>query len=408
VLASDGREQSDGSLIAARLVAARLGVPFEVVTVLEPLPVYGTSDGDELAALAEVDRRPIREARVRRQIETLTPQGEHWLLHVRYGSFAHEVAAVARERAASLVVVGAAPHHRLGFVVAGARAAQLLHILDCPVLSTAPEFTGVPSRTVVATDFAPPSIRAAEATLRLLEAGDTLTLVHAVPVYDAYIPPSPPLTSDSRARAESSMSHLRSALALRAPAGVTLKTHIIDGGVEWDLIEYARAQGAGLIAVGTHGPGVWERLFVGSSASSILHAAKSSVLACPPPPAADRVRLQLQATDTVTLPRQDDWQTFLTDVSTRNAGRTASLEIDDPDLGAQIQGVGLRFTGAAYDPHDDRVELMFGSGPHSTQHLTHTIGSVTNLALLGGADGRDRALEVHQQRESTILTFAVE
>jgi hypothetical protein len=64
--------------------------------------------------------------------------------------------------------------------------------------------------------------------------------------------------------------------------------------------------------------------------------------------------------------------------------------------------------GAAYDPHDGRVELMLGNGPNSTQHLTHTIGCVKNVALLRGGDSRDRALEIHQQHGSAILTFTSE
>jgi hypothetical protein len=114
----------------------------------------------------------------------------------------------------------------------------------------------------------------------------------------------------------------------------------------------------------------------------------------------------LQAAGTVTLARKDEWPRLLAEVSKRNTGRTASLEIDDPDMGAQMQAVGLRLTGAAYDPHDGRIELMFGNAPHSTQHLTHTIGNVKRVALLRGPDGRDRALEVHQQHGSAILTFA--
>ena len=95
------------------------------------------------------------------------------------------------------------------------------------------------------------------------------------------------------------------------------------------------------------------------------------------------------------------------EVSTRNAGRTVSLEINDPDLGAQVQAVGLRLAGAAYDPHDKQVELTLENAPHSTHHLTHTVGYVKKVALLGGADGRDRALEIHQQHGSTILTFSL-
>ena len=166
-----------------------------------------------------------------------------------------------------------------------------------------------------------------------------------------------------------------------------------------------RTHHIGLIAVGTHGPGILERL-IGSSAATILHGITYSVLACPPPPVSDRVRLRLQATDTMALPRQDEWGGLLAEVSTRNAGRMASLEIDDPDVGAQMQAVGLRLTGAAFDPHDGRVELMFGNAPHSTQHLTHTIGGVKSVALLRGPDGRDRALEIQQKRGSAILTFA--
>ena len=201
------------------------------------------------------------------------------------------------------------------------------------------------------------------------------------------------------------MSKLRAALASRAPAGVKIGMEVMEGTVELEFIDYVRKHHVGMVAAGTHGPGVLERL-IGSSVATILHDASFSVLACPPPPASDRARLRLLATDTVTLPRQDEWAGLLAEVSTRNAGRTVSLEIDDPDVGAQMQAVGLRLAGAAYDPHDGRVELMLGNGPNATQHLTHTIGGVKSVALLRGADGWDRALEVHQQHGSAILTFA--
>ena len=405
LLACDGREQSDGSLIAARLIAARLGVPVEVVTVLEPLPIYNTDDSDALSVLAELDLRPIRETRVRQQIATWMPPGESWRLHVRYGSLIREIAAVARERAASLVVVGSAPHSRLGSIIAGTRAAHLLRILDCPVLSAAPEFTGIPSHAVVAIDFAPPSIRAAESMLCLLGAGATLTLVHVIPLIELWMTDSAGLMASAQSHARVSMSKLRAALASRAPAGVTIRSEIMVGAIELEFIEYVRQHHIAMVAVGTHGPNVLERL-IGSGAATILHDASYSVLACPPPPVGDRARLQLQTTDTVTLPRPDEWASLLSEVSTRNAGRTASLEIDDPDIGAQMQAVGLPFAGVAYDRHDGRVELMFGNAPRSMQHLTHMIGAITKVALLRGSDGRDRALEIHQQHGSTIVTFA--
>ncbi len=406
LLACHGREQSDGSLIAARLVAARLGVPVEVVTVLEPLPIYN-DDSDALSVLAELDLRPIREARVRHQIETWTPPGESWHLHVRYGSTTREIAAVARERAASLIVVGSSPHNRLGTTIAGTRAAQLLRIVDCPVISAAPEFTGIPSHAVVAVDFAPPSIRAAESMMCLLDAGATLTLVHMLPLVEYWLADPVAVAANARSRAQVAMVKLRNSLASRAPAGVKIGAEIVEGTIELEFAEYLQSHRIGMVAVGTHGPKLLERL-LGSGAAIILHGITYSVLACPPPPVADRVRLRLEASDTVTVPRQDEWGTLLAEVSTRNAGRKSSLEIDDLDLGAQMQAVGLRLTGAAYDPHGGLVELMFGNAPPSTQHLTHTIGDVKSVALLRAPDGRDRALEIHQQRGSVILTFAPE
>lgn len=406
LLATDGTEQSDALLIAARIVATRLGVAFEVVTVIEPLPIYTGSGDDELPMFMEEDRRSTREGRVRNYVETLTSPRESWRLHVRYGSVAHEIAGVARERAASLVVVGAAPHRRFGFTVAGARAAQLLPNVDCPVLSAAPDFTGLPVHAVAAIDFGPPSIRATNAVVELLESGATLTLIHVVRVLDPDPATSKALTERARLSATASLGHLRAALASRAAAGVTIDARIVEDGVIEGVIEWARTRGVGLVAVGTHGPSVLQRLFVGCTAAGILHAAECSVLACPPPAAADRLQLQLEAADTVTMPRRDDWAALLTEVSTHNAKRTASLEIDDPDIGAQIQGAGLQFMGATSDPHDGRVELMLASGQHRTQHLTRTISGVESVALYRGPDGRDRALEVRQKHGATILTFA--
>src|SRR5262245_26679907 len=41
LLATDGMGRSGASVIAARLLSERLGVPLEVVTVLEPQALYG-------------------------------------------------------------------------------------------------------------------------------------------------------------------------------------------------------------------------------------------------------------------------------------------------------------------------------------------------------------------------------
>ena len=73
LLATDGTEETDAPLIAARALAARLHLPLEVVSVLEPMPIYSGSGDAELPLLMEVDRRLVREASVRRYVDILTP-----------------------------------------------------------------------------------------------------------------------------------------------------------------------------------------------------------------------------------------------------------------------------------------------------------------------------------------------
>src|SRR5690606_32733277 len=114
LLAVDGNELSEGPAIAAKLLAERLDVPLELVTVLEPASLYGNVNmiPSATAALVEATRRDDR-------IEVVEEYAARFLnmtpaprIHVRYGSVARTIAAAAREIRASAIVVGASPHHR--------------------------------------------------------------------------------------------------------------------------------------------------------------------------------------------------------------------------------------------------------------------------------------------------------
>ena len=54
-------------------------------------------------------------------------------------------------------------------------------------------------------------------------------------------------------------------------------------------------------------------------------------------------------------------------------GRRGTLEIDDPDIDAQAQVIDYPLLGAAYDPHDECVEIMFGDTEHgrAASHPRH-------------------------------------
>jgi hypothetical protein len=129
------------------------------------------------------------------------------------------------------------------------------------------------------------------------------------------------------------------------------------------------------------------------------------VLACPPLPATDALGLHLRAWGGATTHDRATWGALLDGLTTRNAGRRVTIEVDDPAFGAQLQGVGLAFIGATYDAHDGRVDVMLTNGESRTQHLTRTMAGVESLAFCADPTGRDHALEIRQGRAATLVLF---
>jgi hypothetical protein len=84
----------------------------------------------------------------------------------------------------------------------------------------------------------------------------------------------------------------------------------------------------------------------------------------------------------------------------RNMARRTRVEIDDPLIGALSQEVDLPLLGVAYDPRDQRVEVIVGDpgGPR----LTHSIAHVTGIDLLREGE-RDRTLRVSHGDAQTLL-----
>ena len=407
LLACDGSGKSGAPVIVARLLADRLGLPLEVVTVLEPQAIYSVALGGTLIYLPGVEgaRRNLRIEVVREYVSRFSGDAAPVPVHTRFGGIAFEVAEVARARGASFIVVGAAPHQRLNRFIAGERAVQVLREATSPVLSVPPGITMLPRKIVVAVDFAPASIRAAQAALLLLADGGTLTLLHLLSPLMGDAPLRDSLGRDPATAVRTMFERLRAELRPYVPANVTVETHVHTADAVAGIVASAATLGADVVAVGTHGPRLLERLFIGSVASSVMHAAPQSVLAAPPPPPAEALEFWLRISGTATSGRPRDWMEALDGFTRRNRGRPATLEVDDPQFGAQVMGRGYVLTGVTYDPHDHRAEIMLGDPNNPRRHLMHSIPNVESVAMTMDETGHE-ALELRHGRGQTLVLVA--
>jgi Family of unknown function (DUF5335) len=97
------------------------------------------------------------------------------------------------------------------------------------------------------------------------------------------------------------------------------------------------------------------------------------------------------------------WTRVLKDFSRRNAGRATRLEIDDREFGAQWGELDLHLRGVAYEPRFRRVEIMLSEGSAPTDHLTHSIEGVSDVAVQQDGAGRDQTLRIAHPGGQTLL-----
>lgn len=403
LLAIHGGEESTAAIEAARDVAERLGVSLRVVTVGETIRMFGAPDLLPATTLAPVSVEPQLDL-VRRRVGGIVPSALDWSVESRFGSPAREIARAARDSTASFVVVDAAPRRGLRRVVAGVRALQIVGRVPCPVLSVN-QWPGRPGVVVAATDFSPAGIGATREAIGLAAADARVILVHvpwAIPLEHAVRDQSGALLGgDPPAHFARLLAHLEPHI----PPSMTVETRTVDGSVVSSILAVAEEVHADLIAVGTHGPGPVERFFVGSTAAGLVHAGLCPVLVAPPPPASEFVRLELAMTGDAMADDPGSWSGILAAASRRNAGRTVDLEVDSPEIGAQVQASGYILRGLDYDPVDGRVDIMVDNDAQGGGRLTRSIAGVRALGITARADGQDQAIEIRHDRGHTLITF---
>jgi len=224
VLATDGTSRSGAVVLAARLLADRLDVPVEVVSVLEP----GTTssppprlDGHDDAEIVEA-RHHARETAVCDYVCRYSGGASPVRIHLRDGDAATQIVRFARDVSATMIVVGPVRHR-----LSDAEATEVLRSADCPVLSVPPGFTGLPRTVAVAVDSGSSSVRAARTALLLVADGGSVVLTHALPPLDGPAAPSAELAPDTTDVVRVLFEQLKAELAPAVPGGVKLETRVV-------------------------------------------------------------------------------------------------------------------------------------------------------------------------------------
>ncbi|AHG92608.1 UspA domain-containing protein (plasmid) [Gemmatirosa kalamazoonensis] len=297
LVATDGRAAAASALLVARRLAERLGGAPEVLDVLEPFPVYVDAPVACMEAL-EAERAAATHEVLRDQIDAVV--AAPWPAEVTFGVPAETIARVADERRAALVVLGIGRHRLVDRLFGSETALQVLRSGDRPVVAAGPDADGVIRHAVAAVDFSAASVRAAAIAAQLVVPGGTLSLVH---VRSRPEPRRPRAAEQVPATgADELLRRLAFGLRFgtvgdddccyaRGRRDVTIGTAVLVGDPAAEVLDYAERAGVDLVAVGTHGPGLVERLLVGSVAADVVRLTSvrlpaGSVLCCPEPASA--------------------------------------------------------------------------------------------------------------------------
>ncbi len=278
LVATDGSEPANAALRLARLYADRGDWMPDVVTVTEPIPVYVGDLGMPLPS-------PDQELLVRNSVaERIGEQVRRfgsgsWDLAIEFGRTPPSIVRAASKRSAELIVVGLGSHGKLARLFGAETAARVARHADVPVLAVHPKTTQLPRIAVVAIDFGPSSLRAAQEALTLLAPPGRLHLVHVRWGMNLTTLPQEDWERAYESGAERALSRVIDQLDHRE--GIEITTELAAGVLTSALLSVTKASKADVIALGRHGESTFDRFVIGSTPTQILRTAGCSVLVAP-------------------------------------------------------------------------------------------------------------------------------
>lgn len=205
--------------------------------------------------------------------------------HVRTGSPAHEILAVAREIGAEMLVLGSRGRGAVRSAVLGSVSQDVVHGATVPVLvMRGPSWAWPPSHVVVGDDASPAALGMLPLAAGIAGLyGSRLTLVHALQNLQDELRDNHELTGHAvddvlgfaQSELESHVATLPPDVAARAAVRISTED------AAEALVGAPEAAQRGLIVVGSRGLGAVGRIRFGSVSTGVLHRAHGPVLVGP-------------------------------------------------------------------------------------------------------------------------------
>jgi nucleotide-binding universal stress UspA family protein len=210
--------------------------------------------------------------------------------HLRKGRPAEEIAALAEELDAGLVVLGSRGLGLVKRLVVGSVAEGVVSLVPCPVLVVrGGEAAWPPSRIVVGDDSSEEAKEAGEVAVAMAATlGAGVSLVRAYPVF-LDISEAAKLAEDAGLPLQAALRRHELSLEGRArelesELGHSLRVRVREGEAASVILEAAEeGREPTLIAVGRRGLGRINRLRLGSVSADVLRSATGPVLIVPAP-----------------------------------------------------------------------------------------------------------------------------
>jgi nucleotide-binding universal stress UspA family protein len=269
-------------VVTGAALARRAGADVELLTVAETpiLPEAQTPPGMEVAGY---ENAFIEDARKKAAIHAREAGiDDASVVHVRRGLPPPTIAAVAEEREADIVVLGAHPRPAIARFLVGSTAERVIRLADRPIL-VAVEGRRQPFRRIlVALDLSQHSRRVVRAAVAIARAdGAAVRVLHAQE-------PLPPMVAEAEAFDPAEhRRHVRAQLQAivdeaELPREVDLELRLPEGRAGDLILKESQVWDADLIVMGTHGFGLFERLLLGSTSTHILRHAHRATVVVPP------------------------------------------------------------------------------------------------------------------------------